>query len=93
MIVFTTFPAAEYPAAVVLEWRRLRWRVERRVELARTADAAGGRGAKTARRPGGKLTVKADMDDLARDAADRPERERLRRRIEGRGDNGGIRSG
>ncbi len=69
----------------------LRWRTERRVELARAADAAGGRGAKTARRPGGRLTVKADMDDLARDAADRPERERLRRRIEGRGDNGGIR--
>ena len=28
MIVFTTFPAAEFPAAVVLAWHRLRWRVE-----------------------------------------------------------------
>ena len=28
VIVFTTFPAAEFPAAAVLEWYRLRWQVE-----------------------------------------------------------------
>ena len=28
VIVFTTFPAAEFPAADVLEWYRLRWQVE-----------------------------------------------------------------
>ena len=28
MIVFTTFPAAEFPGAEVLEWYRLRWQVE-----------------------------------------------------------------
>ena len=28
VIVFTTFPAAEFPAERVLEWYRLRWQVE-----------------------------------------------------------------
>ena len=28
VIVFTTLPAAEFPAAAVLEWYRLRWQVE-----------------------------------------------------------------
>ena len=61
-------------------------RVTRRVlarDLATRIDADGARiRVKTATRPGGTLTAKADMDDIASAAGDRASREARRRRIE-----------
>jgi len=61
-------------------------RVTRRVlarSLATRVDAGGARiRVKTANRPDGTTTAKADMDDIAAAAGDRAAREALRRRIE-----------
>ena len=69
----------------------LRWRVERRVELARElveVDASGATlGAKTALRPDGTATTKVDMDALARHGSTQHERARARRLAEGSQDD------
>ena len=61
-------------------------RVTRRVlarSIATRVDAGGARiRVKTADRPDGTTTAKADMDDIAAAAGDRAAREALRRRIE-----------
>lgn len=61
-------------------------RVTRRIlprSLAARADASGARiRVKTALRPGGTATAKADIDDIAAAAGDRAAREALRRRVE-----------
>ena len=57
--------------------------VIRRRVLATRVDAGGARiRVKTANRPDGTTTAKADMDDIAAAAGDRAAREALRRRIE-----------
>jgi len=57
-------------------------RVWRRTAMRSQLETAGGVRVKVAQRPGGGITAKAEMDDVARLAGDRTQREELRERAE-----------
>lgn len=61
----------------------MRWRMENRSVLGRNAtSSSAGIGLKSATRPDGTVSVKAEADDIANAASGHYERERLRRRAE-----------
>ena len=71
VIVFTTFPAADFPGSEVLEWYRLRWQVELVFKRFRVAGGAGAP-AQARRRERQGVALRQAAGGAAGGEADRP---------------------